>query len=170
MELVDAASYARGERKGLVAVGRSILTEPGIVVTTDPPSLPPSSHGSTAPQPPYAWSVFDEKEQRGYLNLYHLPTPADDQAMQVWVRPADATEFQRVGEVPAEFHGRSGSLQYSLSSSAGAPVELVITVEPRNAVPPRPAARPSCADRKRAPHAYPFSAPLVPNTRAGSPG
>jgi anti-sigma-K factor RskA len=142
MELVDPASYARGERKGLVNVGRGILTEPGVVTAPEPP--PPSSTGSTIPTPklPYAWSVFDEKEHRGYVNLYQLPTVAAGESLQVWVRPADGSGagagYQRVGEVPAQFYGGNGSLQYTLPAGAAAPGEILLTLEPRGANPPSP--------------------------------
>lgn len=137
MELVDAASYARGVRKGLVNVGRGVLTEPGVVVV---PEQEPPPLGTTMPAPkqPYAWSVFDEKEQRGYLNLYQLPVLAGDQSMHVWVKPVDATAYQRVGEVPPQFQGRNGSVQYSLPGSTAAPAEILITIEPRGVVPTAP--------------------------------
>jgi hypothetical protein len=122
----------------LVNVGRGILTEPGVVIAPEGP--PPPITGTTVPPPrlPYAWSVFDEKEQRGYLNLYNLPTPAADQSLQAWVRAADSREFQRVGEVPPQFHGGSGSLQYVLPSPTTTPAEILITVEPRAAPPAVP--------------------------------
>jgi hypothetical protein len=137
MELVDASSYARGERKGLVNVGRGILTEPGVVTATDS-GPPPLATTLPPPKPAYAWSVFDEKEHRGYLNLYNLPTLVGDQSMQVWVKPVDVTEFQRVGEVPQQFHGRNGSVQYTLPGTASTPAEILITIEPRSAVPIAP--------------------------------
>jgi anti-sigma-K factor RskA len=139
MELVDAASFARGERNGLVNVGRGILTEPGVVVATEPVTPPPTT-GQTAPTPkqPYAWSVFDEKEGRGYVNLYNLPVPAGDQALQMWVRPADAKTFQRVGEVPAQFHGGNGSVQYAMPGTTAMPAEILVTLEPRATTPPSP--------------------------------
>jgi anti-sigma-K factor RskA len=136
MELVDAGSFARGERKGLVNVGRGILTEPGIVIVPEPPPSPPNAASSLSKQP-YAWSVFDEKERRGYLNLYQLPTLSADQSMQVWVRPGDETSFQRVGEVPTQYSGGNGGVQYTLPGTT-VPAEVLITIEPRNAVPVAP--------------------------------
>ncbi len=137
MELVDAASYARGERRGLVGVGRGILTEPGVVI--DPAPAPaPGGTAQTAPRQPYAWSVFDEQEQRGYLNLYQLPALPAEQGMQVWVRSADTPDYQRVGEVPAQYHGGNGSVQYTLPTGTGVPAEILITIEPRNAPPSVP--------------------------------
>jgi hypothetical protein len=199
MELVDSASYEKGERKGLMNLARRFLTEPGIVAVepispppspltpappteppdsavTDPaavtgnatmavsaatglqssavatgvpgtiqPEPPPVSTPQTPPQPqtssgptaaggalPYAWSVFDETERQGYLNLYNLPTVAADQTLQLWVKPADSTEYQRVGEVPAQFYGGSGSLYYKLPDSSATPAEILVTQEKRD--------------------------------------
>jgi hypothetical protein len=137
MELVDAVSYTRGERKGLVSVGRGIITKPGVVTPPEPAS-PQLTAAVPTTQLPYAWSVFDEKEQRGYLNLYHLPSLTGDQSMQVWVRPADTGEFQRVGEVPQQFHGRNGSVEYTLPGATSTPAEILITIEPRTVVPVTP--------------------------------
>lgn len=234
MELVDNASYARGERKGLINLAKRFLTEPGVVAVDpmtlpktpdlskpsvkpqsaplEPPSMPPvdapvalgpgggqsaiattatgdtgvmlqgATGGSTyftnptvtpttpatpptqpppttEPQPqaqsqsqpqastdqsaaatqPYAWSVFDETEHQGYLNLYNLPTVGADQSLQLWVKPAGATEYQRVGEVPAQFYGGSGSLYYKLPETTATPAEILITQEPRKAPPAQPA-------------------------------
>lgn len=138
MELVDAASYARGERKGLVTVARGILTEPGIVVP-EPTPRPPTDLSQTAPKPPYAWSVYDEKENRGFVNLYDLPPVPAESALHIWVRPADAEIFQRVGEVPRQLYGGSGSIQYALPSGTATPAEILITIEPRTIIPALPA-------------------------------
>jgi|GEM_PF-3476622 hypothetical protein len=146
MELVDAESYARGSRKGLVEVARGILTEPGVIVAMDGPVRPgvepPPATSSTDPQTaalaPYAWAVFDDKEQRGYLNLYNLPSVEPDESLQLWVRAVDRAEYQRVGEVPATFYGGSGSLQYQMTEAV-APAEILITLEPRDAVVEQPA-------------------------------
>ena len=146
MELVDAESYARGNRKGLVEVARGILTEPGVIVAaTDgvitPGVEPPGASGTdpqTAALAPYAWAVFDDKEQRGYLNLYNLPRIAREESLQLWVRAADRAEYQRVGEVPAAFYGGSGSVQYQMTEGV-APAEILITREPRDAAVQQPA-------------------------------
>jgi anti-sigma-K factor RskA len=194
MELVDANSYARGERKGLVDIARGLLTEPGIVAVTPvtpspvtPPTVLPneeipepgpiatapgpsaSSNTVAVPKPnspppaptpkpppattpegqpqtgvgakdqPYAWSVYDESAGRGYLNLYNLPTTTADQSLQLWVRVADSNSYQSVGEVPAQFYGGSGSLYYTLPDTTQLPVEILITKEPKKAVPIQPA-------------------------------
>jgi len=55
IELVDAGSYSRGERKGLVDIARTVLTEPGIVaVTPITPSTPaptPETPDTPTPEP-----------------------------------------------------------------------------------------------------------------------
>jgi anti-sigma-K factor RskA len=188
MELVDAGSYARGERKGLVDIARGLLTEPGIV-TVEPIPIPPETSApklnpmpdplapapdptastlptvpNTTPQAPansiptnpsttpgetpqagiqnqtesYAWSVFDEASSRGYLNLYNLPTTPPDQSLQLWVKVANTDAYQRIGEVPAQFYGKSGSLSYNLPGATQPPSDILITQEPRNVAPTQP--------------------------------
>lgn len=164
MELVDERSYASGQRKGLVEMARSLLTEPGIVALDGTAPAPPpaptipddrasGASGSHVPTPspqnvptdgdtpttdPYAWSVFDEAERQGYLNLYNLPQVPADRSLQLWIRPLDGTEYHRVGEVPAQFYGRNGSVLYTLPANTATPSEILITQEPRQAVPAAP--------------------------------
>lgn len=175
MELVDADSYARGDRRGLMNLARSLLTEPGIVTadsstnTTDqgltatgvgsvnisatdplrlmtmtvpPPVNPTGAFQSATPQSAttYAWSVFDEKQNQGYLNLYNLPQVASTDSLQLWVKPVDSTEFLAVGQVPAQFYGTSGSLHYQLSPTTATPAQIMVTLEPRTET---PAAKPT---------------------------
>lgn len=137
MELVDSTSHARGERRGLVSIGRNILTEPGVVIA---PDVPPPPAGSTTQtlRPPYAWSVFDEKDQRGYLNVYNLPPVGPEQALQLWVRATDAPTYQRVVEIPPQLPAGNGSVQYTLPGATAAPVEILITIEPRAVTPAIP--------------------------------
>jgi len=154
MELVDANSYARGDRKGLTNLARELLTEPGFASAPTGSGAPgaasadlgfaggtllPTGNTGTPPaESPYAWSVFDEKEYRGYLNLYNLPPVAGTDTLQVWVKPADSQEFQAVGQVPSQFHGRSGSVTYELPPGSVTPAEVLITLEPRQNRPARP--------------------------------
>lgn len=175
MELVDADSYARGDRRGLMNLARGLLTEPG-VVSTEPigttglpetgsmtgespkfayadttPSLTFQSLGvgntnsdrpgdfGFAAKPSastYAWSVFDEKQNQGYLNVYNLPSVAASERLQVWVKPVDSSDFRPVLEVPPQYYGKSGSLSYQLPPSAATPSEIMITLEPRTSSPP----------------------------------
>lgn len=205
MELVDPASFARGDRKGLVDLARDLLTQPGIVAVEpvkppsnptsngivpqapapqdpaplaplDPsislssgtfslapfgpiaepvkpppapaPSLPPpptspvpqSAPQSAVPQAPvpYAWALFDETEGRGYLNLYNLPSVTADQTLQLWTKSTPNDSYHLVGPVPSEFYGGSGSVSYSTPGAVLAPVEVLITQEPRKATPSQP--------------------------------
>lgn len=126
MELVDTASYAAGQRKGLAAIGRGILTEPGVVVPTESGGSAGSSN--PAGETPYAWSVYDEKEHRGYINLYNLPTVPAEDVVQVWVRMSDTEGYQAVATVPIQ--KGSGSTQYTLPINAGTPTEVLVTLEP----------------------------------------
>ncbi|ACB75776.1 anti-sigma factor [Opitutus terrae] len=149
MELVDSASYARGERKGLLEIARGILTEPGVVVadTSTPPTTDTPGDGigtALSPEvsrpvaPPYAWAVYDEKENRGYLNLYNLPEVQAGQSLQLWVKPVDALAYQRVGEVPNQMRDGTGSLYYTLPEGAAPPAEILITQESKDAAPVEP--------------------------------
>lgn len=168
MELVDPESYAAGERKGLLDFALNLLTEPGIIALdpaveagggaegggddTGTASTPPDAGGGAAggngedsaevSQDPYAWSVFDEAQARGFLNLYNLPIPAAGESLQLWVRPATDAAYMRVGEVPAQYHGGSGSLTYTLPGSSQPPVEILVTTEPTEFPPSQPTGPP----------------------------
>lgn len=162
MELVDPASYATGERKGLLDFALNLLTEPGIVALNRSTAVTGGADGGrtavnvvdtagavvgdgtqvddpSEPTPvPYAWSVYDEVQARGFLNLYDLPTPLAGESMQLWVRPAADEAYVRVGEIPEEFHGGSGSLTYTLPDSSMPPAEILVTTEPTEAIPAEP--------------------------------
>ncbi len=101
-----------------------------------PPETPQTSTGT--PGDPYAWSVYDEASSRGYLNLYNLPVPSANESLQLWVKGAGSTTYQRVGEVPPQFYGGSGSLYYNLPAATESPSDILITREPRNAPPSQP--------------------------------
>lgn len=67
-----------------------------------------------------------------------MPQVSGDHAMLIWVRAAESADYQPVGEVPREHHGRSGSVQCALSGVTTPPAEILITIEPRGTVYPRP--------------------------------
>ena len=169
MELVDGASFAAGERKGLLDFALDLLTEPGVIsldpvrpgvvgaggddpsiggddagVSNDVPDTggsggnAPPDQPALAAQDPYAWSVYDEARQQGFLNLYNLPTPAEGQSLQLWVRYAADETFRRIGEVPSEYHGGSGSLSFRTPGANQPPAEILITTEPGDALPVQP--------------------------------
>ncbi len=153
MELVDPASYASGERRGLFELALNLLAEPGIIAL-DPAVASgagqgqgeganvaaPAESGSVAD--PYAWSIFDESLDRGFLNLYNLPVPAEGNSFQLWVRPASGGSYTRVGEVPPQMHGGSGSLSYSFPGGDQPPAEILITTEPIDVIPDQPEGTP----------------------------
>ncbi len=101
-----------------------------------------ANDADATPRDPYAWSVYDESQHRGFLNLYNLPTPPAGQTLQLWVRPADDAAFTRVGEVPTSYHGGSGSLTYRLPNEHQPPAEILVTQEPINAPPGQPTGQP----------------------------
>lgn len=119
-------------------------SEPGAATILTPPPPPPSPPQTpsappttTAPEP-YAWSVYDESAQRGYLNLYNLPATPADQTLQLWIKQPDAVLYQNVGTIPSQYYGGSGSVSYTLPTASQAPAEILITREPKGAVPASP--------------------------------
>lgn len=104
-----------------------------IIETTPNPAPPPAEPTPNPVVPdPYAWSVYDESAQRGYLNLYHLPATQADQTLQLWVKQPGSDSYLNVGTIPAQYYGGSGSVYYSLPGSTQAPSEILITREPKN--------------------------------------
>lgn len=232
IELVDAASYANGNRNGLVDLARTILTTPGVVAAssvsepsnaglnlgststsnqttgtqtgvtssfgttstvasagsltivdssplsvapilnssptslatttlsgstmsltsglsgtttlttntsgTNPPSTGTSPSSAAQSSEPYAWSVFDQSQSQGYLNLYNLPTVSAAQSLQLWVQVVGSSTFENVGTIPSQYYGGSGSVYYKLGSQSAIPSQILITVEPSQAVPTTP--------------------------------
>jgi anti-sigma-K factor RskA len=124
-------SAAGGSALTLTAAGGSVPTAPSAPAAAG--SLAPPVDSASAV--PYAWSVFDEGEQQGYLNLYNLPQVSAGQAMQLWILPQGATSFQWIGQVPDQFYGQSGSVLYKLAPNAAAPSQLLITIEPSGTTP-----------------------------------
>jgi hypothetical protein len=98
---------------------------------TSPSAAPPTTE-------PYAWSVFDESQSQGYLNLYNLPTVSAGQSLQLWVQPVGSSTFENVGAIPSQYYGGSGSVYYKLGSQSAIPSQILITVEPSQAVPTTP--------------------------------
>lgn len=87
---------------------------------------------------PYAWSVYDEANDRGFLNLYNLPQPTGGETLELWVRPLPDSPYVHVGAVPQSYHGGSGSLFYTVPGLEHPPVEILITQEPGEARPAQP--------------------------------
>jgi hypothetical protein len=97
--------------------------------TTTPPT-------SQAPTPtPNAWSLFDETDHQGFLDLSNLPQLPSDQTLELWVQPVGSQDFIPVGSIPSQFYGGSGSVYYKLPSDTMTPSQIMITTEP-TATPP----------------------------------
>jgi len=140
--LLSSATLSSAEAGGAVStIGNPPLT---LATAGESAALAPSASAAAANSTPlgdgssavpYAWSVFDEGEQQGYLNLYNLPQVSAGQALQLWILPQGASSFQWIGQVPDQFYGQSGSILYKLAPDAAAPSQLLITVEPAGTTP-----------------------------------
>ncbi|MFT3830144.1 MAG: hypothetical protein QM691_10615 [Opitutaceae bacterium] len=143
MELVDPERFAKGERRGLVALLQSLSSDPldgpvvvgrdgmsvaavGVIATTKNAEAP--APGST---PPSAWSVFDAAEHEGLVNLFNLPEVADDELLALWVKGGDGESFRLIGELPPALYGGSGTVFVTLSPDTATPAEVLVTREKR---------------------------------------
>lgn len=145
MELVDPERFAKGERRGLVALLQSLSSDPldgPIVVGRDGMSVAAvgviattKSVGADAPllstTPPSAWSIFDAAEHEGLVNLFNLPEVDDDELLALWVKSGDGDSFRLVGEIPPALYGGSGTVFVTLSTDMATPAEVLVTREKR---------------------------------------
>jgi len=161
VDLVDGDRTAQGKRSTLVYSEPAPLHQAGVVpvmTTGARPSGPATSASGgsvnssvsfsqtisigAAPdaQHPYAWSAFDRARHQGVLDLHNLPAVAADRSLQFWVLPAGSKTFERVGEIPPQFYGHSGSVTYKLPSADANPAQILITIERRGGAPTVPSA------------------------------
>ncbi len=161
VDLVDGDRTAQGKRSTLVYSEPAPLHQAGVVPVmamgghlSGPNPAPSASNGSVNSsvsfsqsitvgavqdaQHPYAWSAFDRTRHQGVLDLHNLPSVAADRSLQFWVLPAGSKSFERVGEIPPQYYGRSGSVTYKLSSTTVNPVQILITIERRGPAPTLP--------------------------------
>ncbi len=149
MELVDPERFARGERKGLLAMVQTLGTEPvddAGAVARDGMSiaavgvLPPSSTSveAGAEAGASAWSLFDTVKHEGLVTLHQLPAVPAGEQLSLWVRAETEDTFRRVGEIPAALHGGSGTVYVTLDPQATAPDEVMVTRESRSSTPETP--------------------------------
>ncbi|HLP08890.1 MAG TPA: hypothetical protein VK178_12055 [Opitutaceae bacterium] len=145
MELVDPERFAKGERRGLVALLQSLSSDPldgPIVVGRDGMSVAAvgviattKSVGADAPllsaTPPSAWSIFDAAEHEGLVNLFNLPEVPDDELLALWVKSGDGDSFRLVGELPPALYGGSGTVFVTLDPHLATPAEVLVTREKR---------------------------------------
>lgn len=88
--------------------------------------------------PTAAWSLFDEANNEGFLDFSALPSVASNQTLEFWVQPTGTTTWVDVGSIPQQYYGGSGSVYYKLPSSTMVPGQVLITIEPKGAVPSAP--------------------------------
>lgn len=109
---------ARGDTPASGVQGESGSPLPGQELSED------SDLGSR----PAGFTVWRDDEQKGFLDLYNLPEPAQGEQAYLWVRSGDLDPYLPVGELP-ELENGTGSLFYSIDESNYTPTEILITSE-----------------------------------------
>ncbi len=78
---------------------------------------------------PMGFTVWREEDQKGFLDIYNLPTLARGEDYFLWVRSSLSELYIPVGHLP-EFNNGDGSLFYSVDSdNFDRPREILITAE-----------------------------------------
>jgi hypothetical protein len=75
------------------------------------------------------FTVWRDDEQKGFLDVYNLPDPAEGREAVLWVRSSELEPYLPVGEVP-ELENGTGSFFYSVDEANFTPAEILITEEP----------------------------------------
>lgn len=143
LELVNPDRFARGERKGLLALlqpagtvpvaGPVVMGQDGMSITVVGVSPPPVTGGTGSPtdSAAYAWSLFDGEENEGLINLHNLPTVPESDLLALWVKSEPDGEFRPVGEIPATLYGGSGTVFVTLDPEMPLPSQVLVTREKR---------------------------------------
>lgn len=76
----------------------------------------------------FAWTVWEDHEQKGFMDLYNLPQIDEDKAAHMWLRGAGSEHFVHVDLLPPLDEG-SGSVFYSIDIENFTPEEIIISVE-----------------------------------------
>jgi hypothetical protein len=79
-------------------------------------------------QRPAGFTVWRDDEQKGFLDLYNLPMPADGQEAFLWVRSSELEPYLPIGAIP-ELENGTGSFFYSVDEPNFTPSEILITSE-----------------------------------------
>ncbi len=74
------------------------------------------------------FTVWRDDEQKGFLDVYNLPSPSEGKEAHLWVRSSELEPYLPVGEVPPLEEG-SGSFFYSVDEPNFTPSEILITEE-----------------------------------------
>lgn len=83
-------------------------------------------------QRPAGFTVWRDDEQKGFLDLYNLPPPAEGQDAFLWVRSSELEAYVPIGAIP-DLENGTGSLFYSVDEPNFTPSEILITSEPPDA-------------------------------------
>lgn len=78
---------------------------------------------------PAGFTVWRDDEQKGFLDLYNLPSAGEGEEAYLWVRSSELEAYRPVGELPSLDNG-TGSFFYSVDEPNFTPAEILITAEP----------------------------------------
>jgi len=78
---------------------------------------------------PAGFTVWRDDEQKGFLDLYNLPSAGEGEEAYLWVRSSELEAYKPVGELPSLDNG-TGSFFYSVDEPNFTPTEILITAEP----------------------------------------
>lgn len=82
--------------------------------------------------PPLAFTVWSDDEQKGFLDIYNMPDVPEGKAPHLWVKSGEENAYRSVGELP-ELEDGNGSVFYSVEDPQYSPSEILITEEERDA-------------------------------------
>lgn len=82
---------------------------------------------------PTGFTVWNDNEQKGFLDLYNLPEAGEGLERYLWVRSSELDPYLPVGTLP-DLDGGTGSVFYSVEEETFTPSEILITAEPVDGV------------------------------------
>jgi hypothetical protein len=104
----------------------------GLAQSMDLPDYTPPVEAETAmvgsTEAAMGFSVWRDDEQKGFLDIYNLPAPAEGQDPFLWVRASELDAYIPVGYLP-ELDNGTGSFFYSVDEAKFTPTEILITAE-----------------------------------------
>jgi len=74
------------------------------------------------------FSVWRDDEQKGFLDIYNLPSPGSGREAFLWVRSSDLDPYLPVGYLP-ELDNGTGSFFYAVEEPQFTPTEILVTAE-----------------------------------------
>ena len=126
----DAALTPFARRQKDLLAGETPVSPP----EADSPEAVDPAAGESTEQLPFdgesaGFTVWRDDEQKGFLDVYNLPDPAEGREAYLWVRSSELEPYLPVGEVP-ELENGTGSFFYSVDEANFTPAEILITEEP----------------------------------------